>query len=72
MVYPCIVYEPDISDTMFADNRPYRYTPRYKLTVIERDADGVLSPAVAMLPMCVHNRPYKGNGLYHNVFLLYF
>jgi hypothetical protein len=72
MVYPCIVYERDRLSTIFADNNPYRHLQRYQVTVIDREADSVLIPKVAALPLCVSNRHYTANGLHHDAFTLYF
>lgn len=72
MVYPCIVYERDRLDTRFADNYPYRHTQRYQVTVIDREADSLLIPKVAALPMCVAVRHYTADGLHHDAFTLYF
>lgn len=72
MEYPCILISRDVGDTKFADNSPYRHTRRYQLTIIDRDPETFLYDPVAALPMCVHNRAYKADGLNHDVFIMYF
>ena len=72
MQYPSIVYSRDNSDTEFAGNKPYRYTQRYQVTVIDRDPDSGIPNKVAALPMCTHNRFYTADNLNHDVFNLYF
>lgn len=72
MKFPCIVYKRDSADTMFAGNKPYRYTKRYMVTVIDRDPDSDIPDKVAALPQCLFNRNYAANGLHHDVFNLYF
>lgn len=70
--YPCIVYEVDYAKTEHADNRPYTYTRRYQVTVIDRDPDSVIPKSVAMFPMCLLNRFFTADGLNHTVYTLYF
>ena len=72
MQYPCIVYERSAANTKFADNGPYRYKKRYKVTVIDRDPDSEIPNKIAMLPMCVFDRHYKADDLNHDVFNIYY
>lgn len=72
MGYPCIVYMRDRARTQFADNSPYRYTKRYQVTVIDRDPDSPIPNLVAALPMCLHERTFTVDNLYHDVFNVYF
>ena len=72
MQYPCIVYKRDIAVAQFAGNKPYRYTKRYEVTIIDSDPDGQISDKVAILPMCTHNRFFTADNLNHDVFILYF
>ena len=72
MQYPCIVYRRDNADTKFAGNRPYRYTQRYQLMVIDRDPDNPLLAEIARLPMCTYDRFYTADDLNHDVFNLFF
>lgn len=72
MVYPCIVYERDYADTIFAGNNPYNITKRYTVTVIDRDPDSAISKKVAELPMCLFNRFFTADNLNHDVYNLYF
>lgn len=71
MQYPCIVYERSNASTDFADDRPYRYTKRYQVTVIDRNPDSLIPDKVAGLPQCVFNRHFKADNLNHDVFNLY-
>ena len=72
MVYPCILYERDYAGTKFAGNLPYSHTPRYKITVIDRDPDSLIPAKVAELPMCVFSRHFTADGLNHDVYTKYF
>lgn len=72
LVYPCIVYKRDLSQTTFADNNPYLHVLRYQVTVIDRDPDSELPQKVAALPMCLFVRFYTADNLNHDVFNLFF
>lgn len=72
MKYPAIVYQMDSADTQFADNLPYTYTKRYQVTVIDRNPDSEIPDKIAMLPMCIFDRPFVSDGLHHWIFNLYF
>lgn len=70
--YPCIVYSRDDSKAERADNKLYRHTKRYQVTVIDRNPDSDLPDKVIELPMCLFNRCYTADDLNHYVFNLYF
>lgn len=72
MVYPCIVYNRDDINTLFADNAPYRLMKRYSVTVIDRDPDSLIHERVASLPLCLFNRFFTAGNLNHDVFILHF
>lgn len=72
MQYPCIIYKRDDVDTTFADNKPYRHTKRYLVTVIDRDPDSRIPEKVADLPLCTFDRFYVADNLNHDVFNLFF
>jgi hypothetical protein len=70
--YPCIVYSRDSADTKFADDRPYNYTQRYQITVIDRDPDSSITARVALLPQTTYSRFFAADNLNHDVFSLYY
>lgn len=70
--YPCIIYERDFADTKFADDKPYSYITRYRITVIDQDPDSDIPGKVASLPRSLFNRFYTAEGLNHDVFNVYF
>lgn len=70
--YPCIIYEQDGTKSERADNRLYRHTKRYQVTVVDRDPDSALPDKVIELPMCEFNRFYTADNLNHSVFTLFF
>jgi hypothetical protein len=72
MVYPCIVYRRDDERSIFADNKPYKHTKRYQVTVIDTNPDSDIPRQVAALPMCVFDRFFTANQLNHDVYTLFF
>jgi hypothetical protein len=72
LIYPCIVYKRDFAETLFADGKPYRYTTRYMITVIDQDPDSEIPTKVAEMPMCSYNRFFTADDLNHDVFNVYF
>ena len=66
--YPCVIYEMVRINTDFADNKPYQLTQVYQLTHIDEDPDSDVPMKLANLPMCVFERKYETNELYHKVF----
>lgn len=70
--YPAIVYSLDLTDTKFADNKPYSQTDRYQVTVIDQNPDTETRRKVAALPMCTFRRGFATSGLNHYIFDLYF
>lgn len=72
MSYPCIVYKREKIDTRFAGNLPYNHTNRYSVTVIDQDPESLIPGRIAEFPMCVHDRQFVSDNLYHDVFTLYY
>jgi hypothetical protein len=72
MLYPCIKYNRADSAVMHADNRPYRHTKQYQVTVIDRNPDSELPDMVEELPLCSFDRFFAAENLNHYVFTLFF
>lgn len=73
LTYPCLLYQYTGGRTEFSDNYPYTYRRRYTITLITRDADSDLPDRFAMtFPMCVHDRSFVTDNLYHHIFTLYY
>ena len=70
--YPCIIYHRDSARGLPADNKTYRYTKRYLVTVVDRNPDSAIPDEVAKLPMCTYNRYFAADNLNHDVFNLFF
>jgi hypothetical protein len=72
MQYPCIIYRRDSAISQFASNKPYRYTKRYSVTVVDRDPCSLIPDKVAALPTSSFNRFYTADNLNHDVFNVFF
>jgi len=72
MKYPCVVYQRDFTNTLFADNKPYKNRKRYQVTIIDPDPDGDTADKVAELPMCLFARFFTSDNLNHDVYNLFF
>lgn len=71
LTYPCIVYELSNGDTQFADNKSFAYYDRYQIKIIGRDPDSDIRLKVKELPMCLFDRRYIADNLYHDIFNIY-
>lgn len=72
LIYPCILYNWDFSDVMFADNVQYVSTRRYSVTVIDKNPDSFIPIELGKMQMCMFDRFYTEDNLNHWVFDLYF
>lgn len=72
MKYPCIVYELDNIDPIYADNETYKTWKSYQVTLIDRDPDSCLVEKVSYLPRIHFNRFFTSNSLNHYVFTMYY
>lgn len=72
MQYPCIKFHPDGSRTEHANNRLYKHTKRYQVTVIDRNPDSQLPDQVIELPLSSFDRFFTADNLNHYVFTLFF
>lgn len=71
MNYDAIVYTRKRIDNQYANNNPYNQPLCYEVTVITEDPDAPIIEAIAILPMCTHDRSFVSDNLHHNVFTLY-
>ncbi len=72
MRYPAIVYKRDSEDAKYANNKKYRRTVMYQITVIDRDPDSEIVKKVTELPMCFYSSNFAYDGLNHDIFRMYF
>ena len=72
MEYPAIVYFRVKIQTGNANDRVYLKTNKYSIIVISKRPEDSLIDRILGLSYCVHERAYKFDNLYHDVFMLYF
>lgn len=72
MIYPAIVYSRNNIQNDHADNRPYKQSTAYEVTVIDENPDSDIVTRISKLPYCRFNRHFTSENLNHDVFTLYF
>ena len=73
MSYPCIRYQRDRGQHIYADNKTYTYRQAYQLIYIDPDPDNdVVERLIEHFPMINYNRNYKADNLNHDVLILYY
>lgn len=73
MSYDCIRYALDNVDSIQADDKNYKNTNRYKVTVIDEDPDSdIYLKILKHFPMCSFERSYAADNLNHWVLNLYY
>ena len=71
--YPCIVYHVGGFNTLHANDRNYKNTTRYTVTVIDANPDSDIPLSIlTRFPMCSFDRAYPSDNLNHTVFTLYY
>ena len=70
--YPAIVYNDKDIGQLYANDKTYRLTNSYTVTVITRSPGNDIVDKLLEWPLCSFDRHYKADGLYHYVFTLYF
>lgn len=73
MTYPCIRYERMPPDLKRADDRIYRNTDRYRITVIDTNpASEIYKYILENFRMCSFDRTYKADNLNHDDLSLFY
>lgn len=73
MEYPCIRYSLAGIDLKKANNKNYKSTNRYQLTVIDKNPDSnIHNDLLAHFSMCSFERSYVADNLNHFVLTLYY
>lgn len=73
MQYPAIRYSLAGMDLVHANNKIYRNTNQYSVTVIDEDPDSDIHTKILhKFSMCSLNRPYPSDGLNHFPLTLYY
>ena len=73
MQYPCVIYEINKRETRHANDHVYRDMNHYTVTLIGKEIDNdVLVDRMIEIPYCSQDRRFISDGLYHDVFDLYY
>lgn len=72
MKYPCIVYDLDSYDSIYADNDPYALLRRYQITYIDRNPDAPVIEELLKLRTARFDRVFVNDGLYHYILRIYY
>lgn len=72
MKYPCIRYELNKLRNLHANDKVYRQTVHYTITVIDPKPDSEMTAAVSLLEKSTHDRHFVSDNLYHDVFSVWY
>lgn len=68
LTYPCIIYELDAPDTLFANNKQYLVFTKYNITYITKNADDKVPLDIIKVVRCgAIKNFFKQDNLYHTV-----
>lgn len=70
--YPCIIYERNPGDPMYADNQKYIKANRFQVTLIARHPEDPARTKLEDLPLSRHMTRQVVDNLYHDLFDLYY
>ena len=71
--YPCIIYKRDGADSVYADDRTYRYTQEYQIMYIDKSPkNNVVERIIEEFSMVRYGRHYVADNLNHDILLLYY
>ena len=71
--FPCIIYRRDAKEEVYADNKLYNGKFRYRVTIVEKDPDSKTPTKLAEeLELTKYNTSYVSDGLYHEVYSVYY
>lgn len=70
--YPAIVYALSDIKNNFADDKVYKQSHFYEVTVIDKDPDSEIVKKISNLPKTKFNRHFKSDNLNHYVFTIYY
>jgi hypothetical protein len=72
MQYPCIVFNRGSANHNYANNKVYKFVPRYSVTYISYDPDpDLIKRMVEHFQMIKYDNHYVSDNLQHDVFSLY-
>lgn len=65
MKYPCVIYNAESPNALYADDTLYNVTKHYTITVIDRDPDSEIPIRLYSLPYARPEKPFVHENLYH-------
>ena len=72
IIYPAIMYSKSGIENTHANDSVYNQSNRYTVTVISKNVDDIIVANISKLPKCRFDRQFVADGLYHDVFNLYY
>jgi hypothetical protein len=72
MNYPAIVYEMSDIRNNFANNGVYKQSHYYKITIISSKLNDKIIDKISLIPNVRFNRHFVSDGLYHDIFTIYY
>ena len=72
MKYPAIKYELNKIENDHANDVVYNQNKSYTLTVMSLMVDDNITDQISKLPKCKFDRRFISDGIYHNVFNIYY
>jgi len=72
MQYPCIIFEKSDEQFKHADNSVFNRMIEYQAKVVYSDPDCPIIEQMSKVRYCRFDRHYKADGMYHDVYSLYF
>ena len=73
LTYPCIVYQKDTADHMFADNKVYQFTQAYQLTYMDKNPDNtVVERILKEFKWAKYGRNFKADNINHDVIIIFY
>lgn len=70
--YPCIKYEMKKIGNEHANDAVYIQDTSYTITIMNKEVDDVVTDKISKLQKCSFDRRFVSDGIYHNVFNLYY
>lgn len=72
LIYPAIVFKFSKPENTFADNKVYKQSEFYEVTVIDRDPDRKIAKQISRLPKTRFVTSFVSDNLYHEIYTIYY
>lgn len=70
--YPAIKYSMNKIENKHANNIVYNQDTSYTITIMSKNVDEPIIEKISKLPKCSYDRGFIQDGIYHNIFILYY